>query len=150
MSDCFLYHLCRRDYRGPTLQPRPLAASLPLCLQEDSALGGWIGFPRPEGQTQVEGAELLPARHPVPPFLRFIQNLLWLLGPALGLWRHLFGMQKCTSSSENLAVAEGACLILINTIAVKEDGFELPLCVGNRLNPGESLWGLLCTESPTL
>ena len=59
-------------------------------------------------------------------------------------------MQKCTSSSENSAVAEGACLILINTIGVKEDGFELPLCVSNHLNPGESLWGLLCTEPLTL
>lgn len=54
-------------------------------------------------------------------------------------------MQKCTSSSENSAVAEGACLILINTIAVKEDGFELLLCAGNHLNPG-----LLCPGSITL
>lgn len=78
-------------------------------------------------------------------FLRFVENLLWLLVPGLGLWRHLFGMQKCTSPLENSAVAEGACLILINTIAVKEGGFELLLCAGNHLNPG-----LLCPGSVTL
>ena len=60
-------HHCRQDYRGPTPRPRPLTASPPLRLQEDSALGGWIGFPRLEGQAQVEGAEFLPAHHAVPP-----------------------------------------------------------------------------------
>lgn len=38
-------------------------------------------------------------------------------------------MQKCTFSSENSAVAERFCFHLINTIAVKEDGFLNCLCV---------------------
>lgn len=92
------------------------SAETPRCESPSVSSGGfrpgWVdGVPRMEGQTlwkRLSSSQLATALSLL--FLRFIKNLLGLLGPALGLWRHLFGMQKCTSSSENSAVA-GACLI---------------------------------------